>query len=131
MNSRSQMDLKFGKDKKLKSRKRIERLFTQGKRYSKFPLVAVYFVDKDQAGQFKIAVSVPKRKIKKATDRNLIKRRMREAFRRNQLLLKNHHNIEVMFIYTASKPLEYQTIEKAILSLIDFLNSVSAEGTSV
>lgn len=124
------MDLKFGKDKKLKSRKRIERLFTDGKRYSKFPLTAVYFIDKNRTGGFKIAVSVPKRKIKKASERNLIKRRMREAFRLNQNLLKNQLNLEVMFVYTATKPKDFAEIEKSMLFLIDFLNSVSTEGIS-
>lgn len=124
------MDLKFGTDKKLKSRKRIERLFSDGKRYSGHGLTVVYFVDKSQNGEFKVAVSVPKRKIKKAVERNLIKRRIREAFRLNQNRLKPGYGLELMFIYTYTKPIDFQKIEKSMLFLIDYLNSVSTVNTS-
>lgn len=124
------MDLKFGKAKKLKSRKRIEHLFSDGKRISKFPLTAVYYLDRNHTPGFKVAFSVPKKKIKKAVDRNLIKRRIRETFRLNQNKLKTDFGLEIMFIYGTSEPLKYQVIEKSMLLLIDSLNLVSTDDTS-
>ncbi|MGB3454230.1 MAG: ribonuclease P protein component [Moheibacter sp.] len=124
------MDLKFGQDRKLKSRKRIENLFAEGSRFSKFPVTAVYFFDRQKPESYKIAVSVPKKKIRKAVERNLIKRRIREAFRLNQHKLKPDCGLEVMFIFTANEPLSFAVIEKSILSLIDSLNSVSADDIS-
>jgi len=120
------MNLKFGTDKKLKSRKRIERLFAEGKRLSKYFLTAVYGFDTTATG-YKVGVSVPKRKIRKAHERNLLKRRIREAFRRNQYRLENRFSTEIMFVYIASEPLSYNTIEKSMLFLIDCLNSASAD----
>lgn len=124
------MDLKFGQDRKLKSRKRIENLFAEGSRFSKFPVTAVYFFDRQKPESYKIAVSVPKKKVRKAVDRNLIKRRIREAFRLNQHKLKPDCGLEVMFIFTANEPLSFAVIEKSILSLIDSLNSASADDIS-
>lgn len=124
------MDLKFGQDRKLKSRKRIENLFAEGNRFSKFPVTAVYFFDRQRPESYKIAVSVPKKKIRKAAERNLIKRRIREAFRLNQHNLKPGCSLEVMFIFTGIEPLSFAVIEKSILFLIDSLNSVSAADIS-
>jgi len=124
------MDLKFGQDRKLKSRKRIENLFAEGNRFSKFPVTAVYFFDRQKPESYKVAVSVPKKKIRKAVERNLIKRRIREAFRLNQHKLKPCCGLEVMFIFTGNEPLSFAVIEKSILSLIDSLNSVSADDIS-
>lgn len=124
------MDLKFGQDRKLKSRKRIENLFAEGSRFSKFPITAVYFFDRQRPDSYKVAVSVPKKKIRKAAERNLMKRRIREAFRLNQHCLKPGCGLDVMFIYTGKEPLSFAVIEKSILSLIDSLNLVSADDTS-
>lgn len=124
------MNFSFGADKKLKSQKKIERLFTEGKRVQKFPLRAVYFFESSEDVSFKIAVSVPKKLVKKANKRNLIKRRMREAFRLNQHKLVHPENWEIMFIYSTSEILEYAKIEKSMVVLIDSLNSLSNDNTS-
>ena len=124
------MKLSLGSDKRLKSKKKIERLFLDGKKHHKFPIRAVYFFEEEESNAFQITVSVPKKLIKKAVDRNRIKRRMREAFRLNQMKLKNNRKLEVMFIYTTSELKDYATIEKSILDLIDFLNSLSDDNIS-
>jgi ribonuclease P protein component len=124
------MKFSLGVDKKLKSQKKIERLFTEGKRFQKFPLRAVFFYEPSDKTEFQIAVSVPKKLLKKASDRNLIKRRMREAFRLNQHRLNFPFKLEVMFIYTTSEILEFSKIEKSMIVLIDSLNSLSSDNTS-
>lgn len=121
------MDFRFGKDKKLKSRKQIDKLFAEGDGLYHFPIRAVFLFDCNREPEFKIGVSVPKKKFKKAVDRNLIKRRMREAFRLNQNSLQPACKLDVMFIYIASQLLDYQQIEKAMIALIADLNLASAE----
>lgn len=122
------MNLSLGKDKRLKSQKKIERLFSDGKMYHRFPVRVVYFIE-EGLDSFEIAVSAPKKFLKKAVERNVIKRRMREAFRLHQNQLKVKGKLEVMFIYSTSEIKDFQTIEKSILELISHLNKISNDNT--
>src|SRR5690606_1667143 len=123
------MKLSFGKDKKLKSRKAIERLFLEGKQLRKFPLKAVYILNSDEKMP-KIAVSGPKKLIKKAVDRNLLKRRIREAYRVNQFKISSKTGLNVMFIYNTNQIQDYSEIEKAMLILLGDLNALSGANAS-
>lgn len=123
------MKLSFGKDKKLKSRKAIEKLFLEGKQLRKFPLKAVYLFSPENE-TVKIGVSVPKKLIRKAVDRNLLKRRIREAYRLNQFKINSKNGLNVMFIYSTNQVLDYPEIEKAMLILLGDLNSLSGANAS-
>lgn len=95
----------FGKQERLKSRKLIEQLFAEGKSVSVPPLRAVYLKTHDQDADVKTGVSVSTRNFKKATDRNRIKRLLREAYRLNKAPLVGHINrsglqLAVFIIYT-------------------------------
>ncbi len=78
-----------------------------------------------------IAFAVPKRNKPRAVDRNKIKRRMREAYRKNKQELLAHcttHNqqLGLLWIYTAKEILDYATIEiKTKELLAKVLNAVS------
>lgn len=79
------MRFSFGKKDKLKSKKVIDALFSEGKSLVVYPLRLVYLqYNFDTSTQTKTGVSVSKRHFKKAVDRNRIKRLMREAFRLNR-----------------------------------------------
>lgn len=123
------MKLSLSKDKKLKSRKAIEQLFSVGKGIHRFPVRAIYFYEQGGENEFKIGVSVPKKKFRKAVDRNLLKRRIREAVRLNQKILEISGKIHIMFIFTGSEILPYSEIEKSIIALFDSLNSISSAQT--
>lgn len=121
------MKLTLRKDKKLKSRKAIEKIFAQGKSFHKFPVRAVYFYEPESESEIKIGVSVPKRNFKKAVDRNLLKRRIREAFRIHQNSIKVPGKLNIMFLYSGKEILEYSEIEKSMTALLAYLNSPSNE----
>jgi len=79
------MYLSFQKQEKLKHKKLIEQLFKEGKSISKFPLRLVYLqFNHDGEKPLQAGFSVAKRKFKHAVNRNLLKRRMREAYRLNK-----------------------------------------------
>ncbi|MFH6767318.1 ribonuclease P protein component [Gaetbulibacter aquiaggeris] len=79
------MKFTFNKKEKLKSKKLIDTLFSEGQSLSAFPLRLVYISTPfDDGVLFKTGVSVSKKHFKRAVDRNRIKRLMREAFRLNK-----------------------------------------------
>jgi ribonuclease P protein component len=72
---------------------------------------------KPEATAHQVVFSVPKRNFKKATDRNLIKRRMREAYRLNKTGITGDSKLQMAYIYTAKELLPFVTIqEKMVLS---------------
>ncbi|MCF6214377.1 MAG: ribonuclease P protein component [Flavobacteriaceae bacterium] len=96
------MDFTFNKPEKLKHKKHIEQLFKEGKSLTLFPLRMVYLHANHSGNQIlQVGFSVPKRKFKHAVDRNLLKRRMREAYRLNKetiyKVISDKHLL--MFIY--------------------------------
>lgn len=68
-----------------------------------------------------VGVSVPKRKFKKAVDRNHLKRLIRESYRKNKPgnLKKGY---ALFFIYTAKDILSYHQVERKLLSLLEKLD---------
>ncbi|MBF4985659.1 ribonuclease P protein component [Nonlabens mediterrranea] len=117
------MRFTLGKDTKLKSKKAIEELFTNGKSIRKGPVRCVFTLV-DHAQPHKIGVSVSKRFFKKAPDRNRIKRLLREAYRLNQhdLITPEGKSIEMMFLFQSPKMPEFETVQQLIKKLIIELN---------
>jgi ribonuclease P protein component len=82
------------------------------------------FVPLEAAGAVaQVGFSVPKSKFKKAPHRNLLKRRMREAYRLNKhffmnWLKENNLTIAIFFMYQNNQIATYQNIEADILKLL-------------
>ena len=120
----------YRKSEKLKSKKAIELLFKKGKSINAYPLKAIYLAkaEVDDKG-LSVGVSVPKRNIKLAVNRNLIKRRMREAYRLNNKKIKTvcveEKSYNIMFIYHSSQILTYQEIETKIKVILNRLTKIS------
>ncbi len=65
----------------------------------------------------KVMTVVPKKLFKKAVDRNLLKRRLREAYRRNKELLPPCC-AHICFQYNVKEKLRYAQIEDAVKSIL-------------
>ena len=63
-----------------------------------------------------VLFSVPKRAFKKAVDRNLVRRRCREAYRLNKRILHKPMAppVAITFLYTAKSKISFEDIEKGM-----------------
>jgi len=108
-------------------------LFSNGTSLFSFPIKLIYLPIKEDAGSdvsFSFAVTVPKRLHKKAYTRNLLKRRIREAYRQNKInsegQIIGHTRYALMYLLVDKEVSEYALIERAIKKLHrKFLNKVT------
>ncbi len=126
----------LNKYERLKSYIRIRELFARGRKIRQFPLILFYRIEKiqdDHQGELlKMGVSVSTRSFKKAVDRNLVKRRIREAYRTQKGDLKlnvgsSGFTLDVFFVFTDHKMPDYQQLSTSIDSLLTKLNQYFTE----
>jgi len=114
----------FTKNERLTSQLLIDKLFESNHSFVVSPL-KVLWINAEHPGKYpvQIAISVPKKKFKRAVDRNLLKRRIREAYRKNKSILydflnENNKKCLVILIYNSQKELTYQEIESKIILVL-------------
>lgn len=107
---------------RLNKKKDIEALFSEGKSYNISPLRIISKPNPNQGiAHHQVLFSVPSRNFKRAVDRNLIKRRLREAYRLNKSKLGSATKLLVAYIYIAKEILPYSLIEeKLVQSFLKF-----------
>ena len=123
----------FTKFERLCSKKLFSELFENGNSFNSFPFRVVWTYNPSPINSpSQIAISVPKRTFKKAVDRNLIKRRIKEAFRKNKhqlydYLESNNKKIIFVLIYRESTISDYVKTEKAVLNMLKKLVAILKE----
>ncbi|WP_317039302.1 ribonuclease P protein component [Roseivirga sp. 4D4] len=104
----------FPKSERLHSKKLIKELFEKGSSFYLYPYKVIY-LPQDDIESNQVLISVSKKKFKKAVTRNLIKRKIKEAYRLNKHLLTDESQalpkLLIGYIYTGKDILPYQTIE--------------------
>lgn len=115
------------KTERLKSRKAIESLFREARKDYIYPIKMLWRYADQPEEHVRMTVVVPKRRIKSAVKRNLVKRRMREAYRQNKHILLKHlpeqdRKIEVLFLFQSEKIVDYTHIERSMKQLLSILS---------
>lgn len=114
----------FKKEEHLKSRKVIKQLFSNSHSYAVYPLRLVWIpIEKENAYPVKFALTVAKKRVKKATHRNRIRRKIREAWRLNKHLLYEKIKEEpqafaFMVIFSGQEEATFDQIEQAMRTII-------------
>ena len=114
----------FQKGEKLCSQKIIGELFLKGSSFLCYPLKVVWKYEQlTEPFPVQVVFSVPKRLYKRAHDRNLLKRRMREAWRLKKselysIMEGDERQIAIMIVYIAKEELEFSQIQDAIVKII-------------
>ncbi len=127
----------LGAHERLKREKDLNALFHSGKAHSLFPLRAVFLLASKPAGDVspvRICVSAPKKKFKRAHDRNRIKRLLREAWRCRKspvyAAVPEGRQLHLMVIFSGKglpdMPQVAAAVEKMVLLLLRFLQTPEA-----
>ena len=106
--------LAFKKSERLRHKKSIQELFSKGSSFYLYPF-KVFFVSDEASSCHQVLISIPKRNFKKAVHRNLLKRRVREAYRHNKHMLDTDSKFQIAYIYTSKELLDYKIIEKKLI----------------
>ena len=128
----------FSKKERLCAKKDITLLLNKGRYFSVDGIFRVCLLERKSEGEpaeqtasptapARLLISVPKRHFKRAVRRNLLKRRIREAYRRN----KPECSVDMMVIYLPADILEYEPIETAMRNVIARVDELAKRETKL
>ncbi len=117
------MNARFPRKERLRSNKEIALLFDRGQTrvYAAFRFTwQLLDRQKDTEPAAAVAILVPKKIFRKASVRNLIRRRIREAYRKHkgmiwEVLEKNDQQLRLLILYTGSSVPAYAEIEEKLV----------------
>jgi ribonuclease P protein component len=118
----------FSKEERLSGRTHIDELFDQGKSFHIAPFKVLYRITGiPQDHPVRLIIAIPKRKIKRAVDRNRLRRLIREAYRLNKpefiaRIESIRVTLHLAIIYTGDTvDIAYSDVEKKIIQGLDKL----------
>ncbi len=119
----------FSKEEKLTGKKKIDELFHKGVSFYMNDFQVRYLNTKEEK-KHQILISVPKKKFKRAVDRNLLKRRIREGYRLNKELIYSNNDssgYSIAFIYLSKQILTFYNIQNQLIKCLERLNTIKSK----
>ena len=122
----------LGKQERLKSRKIIEQLFGEGKKFMVSSFRIFYLFDEIKYPPLQFGVGISTKNFKKAVDRNRIKRIIKEAYRLQKLplqekLKEKKMRLNIFFIYSGKEMPGYKETYSTIGLILDKMNKITDE----
>ncbi len=111
------------KSERLCSLASLRRLFSDGEAGFVYPFRFTTYIEKSALPTVEVLFSVPKRNHKRANKRNLLRRRMKEAYRLQKHPLWQRAEemgvaIDLSLVYSSKEVVSYKTIEHAIQKIL-------------
>ena len=110
------------KKERLCGKTAISKLLAKGK-HGSVPGLRYLCLYGTDAEVTRMMVSVPKKSFKRAVKRNLLKRRIRESWRKQKHMLAVEGNLDILFMYPVKEILSYEEIYTAVGQVIENINS--------
>ncbi len=127
---------KFNKEERLCSKKSLDLLFKKGSSFLLYPFRLTYLkVNESHTYPVQLVINVAKKRFKHAVDRNLIKRRTREAYRLQKEsllypLLSDSDDLLLLSIqYIGKEKYDYSVFEKKLALSFKKLIQIIADDT--
>jgi ribonuclease P protein component len=115
----------FRKEERLSREKHIQELFDKGSSFYLFPFKVFCIPHPDPANAVhQVLISVSSRNFKRAVDRNLIKRRMREAYRLQKHTLPEAPKLMVGLVYAHKEILVFDEIRQKMLPVLQRISKI-------
>ena len=119
----------FSKQERLCGKKQIDQLFEKGEKFKEVSFAVIWQETKAKS-EFpaKILISIPKRNIPKANQRNMLKRLLKECYRKQkqslyQVLLQKEKQIIFAIIYQKTEALKYNELASEINLILNRLKN--------
>jgi ribonuclease P protein component len=116
------MNYKLPKNERLHAEKLIKELFNEGSSFFLYPFKVLFLKKPELSAQpNQILFSVSKKKIRQATGRNYVKRRLKEAYRLNKDILPPD-GIIVGLIFVGKPDMSFAETQPKMIQVLQKLN---------
>jgi ribonuclease P protein component len=120
---------RFPKTERLRHQKEIQELFARGSSFYLYPFRITLRNAPAGMDSHQVLITVAKRHFKRAVDRNLIKRRVRECYRLNKHQLSDMPGLQIAYIYTANEIMEFLPLQQKVIESFNKIRTLCGEST--